>query len=144
MERRHIVAIRRMELYPQQRTRPRSIRRVQRLRHRRVLRRRRLVQYGRVFERTEVKGPEGAVRTDGDEDVGAAREPVDVVHGSVVCDELGDGLSGLDIPDGTGGVDGGCHDPGIVGTVPREGGEGRVDAVAGFSLSAKASTPSHQ
>jgi hypothetical protein len=122
MERRHIVAISRMELDPQQRARPRSIRRVQRLRHRRVLRRRRLVQDGRVFERTEVESPEGAV----------------------MCDELGDGLSGLDVPDGAGGVDGGCYDPSIVGAVPGEGGEGRIDAVAGFSLSAEASTPSHQ
>jgi hypothetical protein len=61
-----------------------------------------------------------------------------------MCDELGDGLSSLDVPDGTGGVDGGRYDPSIVGAVPGEGGERRVDAVAGFSLSAKASTPSHQ
>jgi hypothetical protein len=84
MERRHIVAICRMELDPQQRARPRSIRRVQRLRHRRVLRRRRLVQDSRVFERTEVEGSEGAIRTDGDEDIGAPRVPVDVVDGAVV------------------------------------------------------------
>jgi hypothetical protein len=97
-----------------------------------------------VFERTEVEGSEGAIRTDGDEDVGAPWEPVDVVDRAVVSYELGDGLSGFNVPDSAGGVDGGCHDPGIVGAVSGEGGEGRVDAVAGFSLSAKASTPSHQ
>lgn len=42
-----------------------------------------------MFEGTEIECAQGAIRADGDEDVGGIGEPGDVVDFAVVCDELG-------------------------------------------------------
>lgn len=105
VERRHIVIIRGIERDPQKRTCRRPRARVRRRRHRRVLWWWGFVEDGGVFEGAEVEGAEGTIGTYGDEDVGAAWKPGDVVDFAVVRYELGERLGGVDVPDGTGRID---------------------------------------
>lgn len=52
-----------------------------------------------MLERTEVEHAHGTVCSDRGEHVPGGRGPGDVVDFSVVCDQLGDGHAGCDVPD---------------------------------------------
>ena len=54
-----------------------------------------------MFKTTEVECPQRPIRTYGDEDVGRAREPCDVVDFTIMCDQLSDSGGGIDVPNGT-------------------------------------------
>lgn len=88
-ERRHIIIIRRIERDPQQRTRRWSRARTRRRRHRRVLRWWSFIEDGGMLEGTKIECAEGTICANGNEDVGGAGEPGDVVDFAVVRDELG-------------------------------------------------------
>lgn len=124
VESRHIIRVVRVEAYPQQRLGQRSGRwggRYRRWNNR--LGRRRFVQDRRVLKAPEIKSPQASIRPDGNENVRRSRQPRDVVHLSIVRDELSYRLGGIDVPNRARRVDRRSDDETGSLLVPREVGQ---------------------
>ena len=77
-------------------------------RRRLVLWGRRLVEDGAVFKAPQIERAKRAVCTDRYEDVRRVGQPRDVVHLTIVCDELRHCRRRVQIPNRTRGIDRGC------------------------------------
>jgi hypothetical protein len=68
----------------------------------------RLVEDGAVFKAPQIECAQRAVRTDRHEDVRRVGQPRDIVHLTIVCDELRHRRRRVQIPNRTRGINRGC------------------------------------
>ena len=98
----HVVGVAWVERDAQQRRRWWPARR------RLILWRRRLVEDGAVFKAAQIECAQRAVRADRHEDVRRVGQPRDIVHFTIVCDELRHRRRRVQIPNRTRGINRGC------------------------------------